>query len=503
MLIGLLLLTANIEVGPTRTLTLPSQAAAMANDGDTILIDAGLYPGDAAIWRANNLTIRGVGGRAHLRADGAAAQGKAIWVITGQNTTVESIEFSGATVPDMNGAGIRQEGPNLIVRDCYFHDNEDGILTGENLNSDILVESSIFDHNGAGDGFSHNMYIGHVRSFTLRGSYTHDARVGHLIKSRANLSIIEGNRITEEAGADASMEAEFPNGGTVIVVGNFIVQGPNSQNSGIISFGSEGSTNPNEGLFVAYNTVVNSLGRGTIVNNRGTAPAVVVDNIFYGGGTVLGGPGTPASNLVSATPGFVDVANLDVHLLASSAAIGAAVDPGMGGGRSLIPTIEYVHPARSTPRGSGLDQGCFEHTTVPGDAGVSPDAGFPSPSDAGVPPADAGSPTNDAAPLPDAMSAVDAGQPAADAGEPAPDAGADAGLPAPDADLSPDSGTPLADSGLVPAMDGAVRADSGQSSTTGRATGGCGCETSEPIQGLLAAALLGLSWLFSPGRRRP
>ncbi len=498
MLIGLLLLTANIEVGPTRAVTLPSQAAAMAHDGDTILIDAGLYAGDAAVWRANNLTIRGVGGRAHLRSDGVTVGGKAIWVITGQNTTVEAIEFSGATVPDMNGAGIRQEGPNLTVRDCYFHDNEDGILTGESASSDILVENSIFEHNGAGDGFSHNMYIGHVRSFTLRGSHTHDARVGHLIKSRANLSIIEGNRITEEAGSDASMEAEFPNGGTVIIVGNLIHQGPNSQNSGMISFGAEGSTNPNEGLFVAYNTVVNSLGRGTIVNNRGTTPAVVVDNIFFGGGTPLSGPGTPASNLASAMPGFIDAANLDVHLVAGSAAIGAAVDPGMGGGRSLIPTIEYVHPARSTPRSSGLDQGAFEHTTVVGDAGVSPDAGFPPPRDAGAPPADAGFPADDAAPLPDALSPVDAGLPGTDAAS-TPDVGT-----APDAGPAPDSGP--AEAGVVPALDAAAGVDSGQSSMTGRATGGCGCETTEPVQGLPSfALLLGLAGLLRAPRtgRRP
>lgn len=499
MLIGLLLIAADIEVGPTRAVTLPSQAAAMAHDGDRILIDAGLYAGDAAVWRANNLTIRGVGGRAHLRADGVAAQGKAIWVITGQNTTVESIEFSGATVPDMNGAGIRQEGPNLTVRDCYFHDNEDGILTGADPTSDILIEGSIFDRNGFGDGFSHNMYIGHVRSFTLRGSHTHDARVGHLIKSRANLSIIEGNRITEEGGSDASMEAEFPNGGTVIIVGNFIQQGTNSQNSGIISFGSEGSTNPNEGLFVAYNTVVNSLGRGTIVANRGTAPAVVVDNIFFGGGTVLNGPGTPASNLASAAPGFVDVANLDVHLQAGSPAIGAAVDPGMGGGRSLIPTIEYVHPARFTPRGSGLDLGCFEHTTVPGDAGVSPDVGFPPPTDAGAPPADAGAPAPDAAPLPDALSA--------DAGLPGADAGADAGLPPADAETPDSGGAPVdsgaADVGANSAADGAAPADSGQNGASGRASGGCGCETAEPAPGLLAALLIGLGGLLRPARRRP
>src|SRR5206468_6500985 len=72
-----------IQVGPKREIKLPSAAAAIAADGDLIEIDPGNYDGDAAVWRQNRLTIRGVGGRAHLRANGAHAEGKAIWVIKG------------------------------------------------------------------------------------------------------------------------------------------------------------------------------------------------------------------------------------------------------------------------------------------------------------------------------------------------------------------------------------------------------------------------------------
>ncbi|MBK8642006.1 MAG: hypothetical protein IPN15_07315 [Saprospiraceae bacterium] len=47
---------------------------------------------------------------------------------TGRSTIVENIEFSECGVPDKNGAGIRLEATHLVVRSCYFHDNEDGIL---------------------------------------------------------------------------------------------------------------------------------------------------------------------------------------------------------------------------------------------------------------------------------------------------------------------------------------------------------------------------------------
>src|SRR4051812_31512032 len=74
---------ATLTVGAGKTFALPSQAIAAAHDGDTILIDAGTYTDDfATIW-ANNLTLRGVGGKAHLvqSATGVIPNGKAIWTI--------------------------------------------------------------------------------------------------------------------------------------------------------------------------------------------------------------------------------------------------------------------------------------------------------------------------------------------------------------------------------------------------------------------------------------
>ena len=65
-----------------------------------------IYTGDA-ISRAlaEIVTLRGVGGRPHLKALGNSAGGKAIWVIVGDNAVVENIEFSGAKVRGRNGAG--------------------------------------------------------------------------------------------------------------------------------------------------------------------------------------------------------------------------------------------------------------------------------------------------------------------------------------------------------------------------------------------------------------
>ncbi|HNM25713.1 MAG TPA: hypothetical protein PKL15_09795, partial [Saprospiraceae bacterium] len=159
------------SVGATRNYVSPNALylANIVQNGDTIDIDAEDFVGVAALarWSAHNLLIRGVGGRPHLIANGQALQGKAIWIVSGDNNTIENIEFSGASVPDHNGAGIRQEGIGVALRHCYFHDNETGILTNNPGTGDILIEYCEFNANSYGDGYSHNLYIGHVNSLTF------------------------------------------------------------------------------------------------------------------------------------------------------------------------------------------------------------------------------------------------------------------------------------------------------------------------------------------------
>jgi hypothetical protein len=53
-----------LRVGAERELKRPSAAAQIARDGNIIEIDAGIYDGDAAVWRQHWLTIRRLAGRA-------------------------------------------------------------------------------------------------------------------------------------------------------------------------------------------------------------------------------------------------------------------------------------------------------------------------------------------------------------------------------------------------------------------------------------------------------
>ncbi|KQW53051.1 hypothetical protein ASC77_01750 [Nocardioides sp. Root1257] len=348
-----------LRVGPDRALETPSAAAAVARDGDTVLIDAGTYVGDVAVWTQDDLTLRGVGGRAHLRADGRSAQDKAIWVVAGDRTTIDRIEFSGAVVPDGNGAGIRQEGDGLTVSRSWFHDNQDGILTSDSPTSSIVIRRSRFFRNGAGDGYTHNLYVGRVRALTVTGSYLWGARVGHELKSRAARNTVVGN-LLDDRGAAASYSIDLPNGGATLVAGNVIVQGRRSPNSTLVSYGAEGLTHRSRRVLVVNNTFVNHRSSGTFVHLAAGSRAALRNNLLVGPGvlTDLATASTRADRRVGPQT-FVDPSADDYRLRPSS----PAIDRGVRVPARWRPRWQYVHPAGQVRRPSvgPIDLGAYEY----------------------------------------------------------------------------------------------------------------------------------------------
>ncbi|HQW86352.1 MAG TPA: T9SS type A sorting domain-containing protein [Flavobacteriales bacterium] len=355
-------------VGPGQNHTLPSQVSTLVSDGDTVDIEAGVYPGDVARWQAHDLLLRGVGGFAHLESNGMSWGDKAIWVIQGDRCTVEWIAFSECAVPDQNGAGIRQEGHDLTVRHCWFHDNENGILAGTVNPSTIRIEHSEFGHNGHGDGQSHNLYINNVDTLIFRTNYCHHAHVGHELKSRARVNIIEYNRFSNEADGDASREIDLPDGGRAFLIGNIIQQGPLGQNSNLVGFALEGFTNPGPHILYAINnTLLNEKPGGSFFAMPTSVLFKGYNNILAGGGTFMNiwpfAPDTLANRTGPiAAFHFTDPLTFDLHLDASSPVLGIGQPAGIGSGYPLVAMEEYVHPMGSTPRcqQATLDAGAYE-----------------------------------------------------------------------------------------------------------------------------------------------
>ena len=372
---------ATLSVGPGKTYAKPCAAIAAAKDGDVIEITGNTtYSGDVCYIMRHNLTIRGVNGRPKIDAAGKNAGGKGIWVVDGNNLTVDNVEMYGAKVPDANGAAFRLEAAGFTLRNSFLHDNQNGILANANANSDVVIENTEFGHNGAGDGQSHNLYIGHVKSLTFRYNFSHDANVGHNLKSRADTNLIAYNRFSSlnpgETGSTAagkpSYEIDLPNAGTSYVIGNIIQQPASNSNSAMLAYGEEGAVNAGSDLYVINNTFLNDMGSGgtfMFVSGKVPTPAVAQNNIYAGVGTLSTQASTiDKTNYRSASPSFANRAAYDLHPVGSALVIDAGSDPGVSAkGVSLKAVAQYkaVAAGEARPVVGQIDIGAYESLTAP------------------------------------------------------------------------------------------------------------------------------------------
>lgn len=280
-----------IAVGPHRALKLPSAAAAVAKSGDTVMIDQGDYV-DCAVWTAANLVIAG---RGAVVIHDKTCQDKGIFITVGANITVRGIEFAHAHSSDKNGAGIRVEGPNLTVENSRFTENENGILSGANPQSRIVIRNSVFTGNGKCDPVcAHGIYIGRVQSLEVTNSVFLQQKQGHHIKSRALKTEIVGTTIEDGPTGTASFSVDIPDGGSLLLRKDVIEKGPQSENrSAAVSIGEESNHNPTAELTIDRNSFTyDGPGLTTFVRNLTTTAAHLANNHLVGAVVPLSGPGT-------------------------------------------------------------------------------------------------------------------------------------------------------------------------------------------------------------------
>ncbi len=292
--------TYNLRVGPTQQYKTLSAAVAAASSGQTIGVDAGVYDNDF-VYINKNLTIAGVGGKAHFRKTPSVAipNGKAIFVIQG-TITLENLEFSGASVPDLNGSGIRYEGGNLTIKNSSFHDNQQGILGSADPAGLVTIQNSEFLRNGnCIAACAHGIYINKIKRLEVTGSTFRDTNEGHHIKSRAAETIVFDS-ILDDGTKDSSYSIDIPNGGVARITGNTITQVIHDAavaNATMISYGAEGSLQTPAELTVSNNTFTSS-GPGSAVGVRNSTqtPASGSGNTWNNIPTKFSGPGQIANS---------------------------------------------------------------------------------------------------------------------------------------------------------------------------------------------------------------
>ncbi len=244
-----------------------SAAILAAAPGDVIQLSPGTYSENFP--KIHDLTIEGVGGMAYLTPALTVnpqpgdpvyqmpSNGQGVLVTEGA-TVLDHLDISGAVVPDGNGAGVRYETGSLMISNSHIHGNQDGLLANPNAGADIWIDSSEFDHNGAEDGQTHNIYVNQIGTLTITNSYFHDALGGHEIKSRAANTIITNTRIQDGPTSDSNYAVDLPEGGIALIAHDVIEKGASDANWFVIHFGGEiGPATPDWSLSITGLTVVN------------------------------------------------------------------------------------------------------------------------------------------------------------------------------------------------------------------------------------------------------
>ncbi len=284
-------------VGPGETYKTLGQAVAAAQAGDQIFIRAGVYRNDYAEIRVP-LTITGVGGFAHLSSSGMIPNNKAI-VIVAADASFTNIEFSGAKVDDNNGAGIRWEAGNLTIKHCWFHDNENGLLSATIPGGAVVIDTSKFEHNGNFSDQRHNAYVGHVLSATVTNSVFFDAVDGAGFKSRAKRNQISHNRFIDAAHWDTTgYHIDLPDGGDAVVRDNFFHREATASNRAIIHFGGE-VKDAGGALLVIDNVMQSTRDATAAILNQSPVVVALTGNVLRNISIpVDGGPSRVADNRI-------------------------------------------------------------------------------------------------------------------------------------------------------------------------------------------------------------
>ena len=360
---------ATMIVGPGERISSLSEAARQARDGEVIEIRPGTYRGQPVVWTQDKLIIRGAGERPVMLADGKSAEGKAIWVVRGGRVLIENVEFRGARVPSLNGAGIRFEKGHLVVRACAFFDNEMGLLTANHADMSLeVVDSEFGDAPHTQGDLHHLLYVGAIARFSLRGSRFANGYLGHLVKSRARENHILYNMLVDGAGGKASYELEFPNGGVAYVIGNTIGQSAGTDNPKMLSFGAEGARWPENALYMAHNTLINDFHAGSFVHVwsdklAGDVEVWLLNNLLVGNGE-LSRPaqGRFDGNRAVGRGELIEQGGVPSRLTSGSPLRGAVRPPGEANEVALLPSAEFTFPVgtRLLRVGSRLAPGAFQ-----------------------------------------------------------------------------------------------------------------------------------------------
>jgi hypothetical protein len=221
----------------------------------TILIAPGIYH-ECTVQAGGHITFKAVQAGTAI-FERTVCEDKAAFVLRGQGSTVDGIVFRKMRVADGNGAGIRTEMGDLVVRNAMFLDSQEGILGGQPTGQKISIDHSTFAGLGQCDespSCSHSIYLINQGSVVVTNSRFERGTGGHYVKLRAPRVTIADNSFDDTQGRKTNYMIDLPDGATGLITRNTFVQGPNKENhSGLIVVSAESKTYRSAGLRIEDN----------------------------------------------------------------------------------------------------------------------------------------------------------------------------------------------------------------------------------------------------------
>ncbi|MCI5045145.1 MAG: right-handed parallel beta-helix repeat-containing protein [Aquisalinus sp.] len=259
-------------------------AIADAGPGGTVRIKEGRYAA-SDLEIPYDLTIIGEG-EVVLTSVRPVAKGLLV-PLRGVSLEVRGLIFENATSPDQNGAGIRVEGNELIVRDSIFRNNENGILATGSDGSEVTITGSQFISNGYGDGYSHGIYISSATRLEITGCRFEGSRIGHHVKSVATQQTVVRNTFFDDRNGETSYMIDATAGGTLVVDGNVMYRRASAEQESLINYDtSRGGQRGN--IIIQNNQITNEKANARLLRNTEDAPVFISQNSFenVNGGTL-------------------------------------------------------------------------------------------------------------------------------------------------------------------------------------------------------------------------
>lgn len=278
--IPLAALLAQVRSGATFTVvetgrgygSLQAAVDAIGNGEGTIMIASGNW-NQCAVQQAGVVHFRAAqAGRALL--GGSACEGKAALVLRGRGASVDGLVFADLAVEDGNGAGIRLEEGPLRVTQSWFRDSQQGIMTTNGVDSELVVDKSTFTRLGTCEnsaGCAHSIYAGDYGRVAVTRSRFEQGTGGHYLKSRAASILVEDCSFDDSNGHGTNYFIDLPNGAAGAIRGNWFVQGRDKENwSAMIAIGAEGARYSSDGLSIVGNDA-------RLVPGLSRSPAFIAD----------------------------------------------------------------------------------------------------------------------------------------------------------------------------------------------------------------------------------